>query len=157
MDGADWPLGTMPDFVRQLPVEKALHPDTLIVYRNERPADSRAPRLSPSRHRPPGWEGAYWMKWLSSLRVIDREFDGFWVSTVYRYPVKQVAPGAAVDAKDMAPLSGLAVKSLITQPLEGSSPRPARSRSADLPGRASSISAASMSLSTRAPPGHRPG
>ena len=41
------------------------------------------------------------------------------MTTGYRYPVKRVAPGAAVDAKDMAPLTGLVVKSLITTPLEG--------------------------------------
>jgi hypothetical protein len=41
------------------------------------------------------------------------------VATAYRYPVKRVAPGAAVDAKDMRPLTGLVVKSLITKPLEG--------------------------------------
>jgi hypothetical protein len=59
------------------------------------------------------------MKWLTTLRVVNREFDGFWVATAYRYPVKQVAPGAAVDAKDMAPLTGLVVKSLITRPIDG--------------------------------------
>jgi sulfite oxidase len=37
-----------------------------------------------------------------------------------------VAPGAAVDPKDMAPLTGLAVKSLITQPLEGATRAPGR-------------------------------
>ena len=118
MDGADRPFGSMPDFVRQLPIEKAMHPDTLIAYEMN---GERMPALHgfPLRAIVPGWEGAYWMKWLSSLRVVDREFDGFWVSTAYRYPVKRVAPGAAVDPKDMAALSGLAVKSLITQPLDG--------------------------------------
>ena len=32
MNGADRPLGTMPDFVRQVPIDKAMHPDTLIAY-----------------------------------------------------------------------------------------------------------------------------
>ena len=123
MDGADRPLGTMPDFVRQLPIDKALHPDTLIAYEMN---GAPIPALHgfPLRAIVPGWEGAYWMKWLTSLRVIDREFDGFWVSTAYRYPVKRVAPGAAVDPKDMAALTGLAVKSLITQPLDGATASP---------------------------------
>jgi DMSO/TMAO reductase YedYZ molybdopterin-dependent catalytic subunit len=73
----------------------------------------------PLRAIVPGWEGAYAMKWLTSLRLVDREFDGFWVATGYRYPVKRVAPGASVDPKDMAPLTGLVVKSLITRPLDG--------------------------------------
>jgi hypothetical protein len=121
MEGADRPLGTMPDFIRQLPLEKAMHPDTLIALEMN---GERMPALHgfPLRVVVPGWEGAYWMKWLTSLRVVDREFDGFWVSTAYRYPVRRVAPGAAVDPKDMSPLTGLAVKSLITQPLEGATP-----------------------------------
>ncbi len=48
--------------------------------------------------------------------MADKDTDSFWVATGYRYPNKRVAPGAAVDAKDMAPLTGLAVKSLITTP-----------------------------------------
>jgi sulfite oxidase len=31
MNAADRPLGTMPDFIRQLPIEKAMHPDTLLA------------------------------------------------------------------------------------------------------------------------------
>ena len=118
MNGADRALGTMPDFVRQVPMDKAMHADTILAYEmNGQPI----PALHgfPLRAIIPGWEGAYSVKWLTSLRVIDKEFDGFWVATGYRYPTKRVAPGSAVDPKDMAPLVGLAVKSLITRPLEG--------------------------------------
>jgi DMSO/TMAO reductase YedYZ molybdopterin-dependent catalytic subunit len=118
MNGADRPLGSMQDFVRQVPIDKAMHQDTLIAYEmNDQPIP--AVHGFPLRAIIPGWEGAYWMKWLNNLRVIDREFDGFWVATAYRYPTRRVAPGAAVDAKDMAPLTGLTVKSLITKPLDG--------------------------------------
>ena len=41
------------------------------------------------------------------------------VQTAYRYPRMRVAPGAGVDAKDMVPLSGLVVKSIIISPAEG--------------------------------------
>jgi DMSO/TMAO reductase YedYZ molybdopterin-dependent catalytic subunit len=118
MDGADRPLGTMPDFVRQVPMAKAMHPDTIVAYAMNG-APIPAVHGFPLRAVVPGWEGAYAVKWLSSLRVAPADFDGFWVATAYRYPVRRVAPGAAVDAKDMAPLTGLAVKSLITRPLEG--------------------------------------
>jgi DMSO/TMAO reductase YedYZ molybdopterin-dependent catalytic subunit len=125
MNGADRALGTMPDFVRQVPIAKAMHPDTLIAY------DMNGAPLPPVHGFPlrvivPGWEGAYSVKWLSNLRVIDREFDGFWVASGYRYPTKRVAPGAAVDPKDMAPLTGLVVKSLITKPLEGATIAPGK-------------------------------
>lgn len=118
MNGADRALGTMPDFVRQVPMEKAMQADTILAYEmNGQPI----PALHgfPLRAIIPGWEGAYSVKWLTGLRVLDKEFDGFWVATGYRYPTKRVAPGSAVDPKDMAPLTGLVVKSLITRPLEG--------------------------------------
>ncbi|HUE87596.1 MAG TPA: sulfite oxidase [Vicinamibacterales bacterium] len=117
MNGADRGLGQQPDFIRQVPIAKALDPDTLIAYdMNDQPI----PPLHgfPLRTIIPGWEGAYSIKWLTHLSVLDREFDGFWVATGYRYPTRTVAPGAAVDPKDMAPLTGLVVKSLITRPLD---------------------------------------
>ncbi len=116
--GADRPPGTMPPFVRQVPIAKALHEDTIVAYEmNGQPV----PPVHgfPLRLIVPGWEGAYAMKWLNSVRVSTTESDSFWVATGYRYPTRRVAPGAAVDARDMAPLIGLAVKSLITTPLEG--------------------------------------
>ena len=116
--GADRPLGTQPPFVRQVPMSKALDPDTIVAYAmNDQPIP--AVHGSPLRLVVPGWEGAYSLKWLNTLTVANKEHDGFWVATGYRYPTKRVAPGAAVDAKDMAPLTGLVVKSLITRPLEG--------------------------------------
>ena len=125
MNGADRPLGTMPDFVRQLPIEKATHPDTILAY------DMNGQPITPLHGFPlraivPGWEGAYSIKWLTSLRVADRESDSFWVATGYRYPTKRVAPGATVDPKDMAPLTGLVVKSLITRPLDGAAIGPGK-------------------------------
>ena len=59
------------------------------------------------------------VKWLNALNVLAKDSDSFWVASGYRYPNKRVAPGAAVDAKDMEPLKGLAVKSLITTPGTG--------------------------------------
>ncbi len=116
--GADRPMGTQPPFVRQVPMAKALDPDTIVAYAmNDQPIP--AAHGFPLRLVVPGWEGAYAIKWLNSLTVAAKEHDGFWVQTGYRYPTKRVAPGAAVDPKDMAPLTGLVVKSLITRPLEG--------------------------------------
>jgi sulfite oxidase len=120
MSGADRPLGTMPAFVRQVPMEKALHPDTIVAYEmNGQPIPPV--HGGPLRAIVPGWEGAYSLKWLTRLEVSATESDSFWVTTAYRFPVRRVAPGAAVDVKDTAPLTGLVVKSLITTPLEGAS------------------------------------
>jgi sulfite oxidase len=125
LNGADRGMGQQPDFIRQLPLDKAMHPDTLIAY------DMNGAPLPPLHGFPlraivPGWEGAYAIKWLTTLRVLDREFDGFWVATGYRYPTRTVAPGAAVDPKDMAPLTGLVVKSLITRPVDAAETEPGK-------------------------------
>jgi DMSO/TMAO reductase YedYZ molybdopterin-dependent catalytic subunit len=118
LDGADRPMGTMPDFIRNVPIEKAMHADTILAYEMN---GETLPALHgfPLRAVVPGWEGAYAVKWLNHIQVIDREHEGFFVKTAYRYPTKRVAPGAAVDAKDMAPLTGLVVKSFINSPLNG--------------------------------------
>jgi len=118
LDGADRPIGTMPDFIRNVPIEKALDPDTILAYEMNGEA-LPIPHGFPLRAVVPGWEGAYAVKWLTHVELADREHEGFWVKTAYRYPTRKVAPGAAVDPKDMAPLRGLAVKSILTSPAEG--------------------------------------
>ena len=127
MNGADKPVGKQPDFIRNLPMDKAIHPDTILAYEmNGEPL----PALHgfPLRAIAPGWEGAYSVKWLNHVQVIDKEHEGFFVKTAYRYPNRRVAPGAAVDAKDMEPLTGLIVKSFINSPLEGAGMKPGRVR-----------------------------
>ncbi len=118
LNGADVPMGTVPDFVRQLPIEKALDADTILADEmNGLPLPVQ--HGFPLRAMVPGWEGAYSVKWLTHLQVASREHDGFFVQTGYKYPVRRIAPGATVDPKDMTPLTGLAVKSIITSPQEG--------------------------------------
>ena len=118
-------MGTQPPFVRQVPLAKATDPGTIVAYAmNGQPIP--AAHGAPLRLVVPGWEGAYAIKWLNKMTLATAEHDGFWVATGYRYPTKRVAPGAAVDPKDLAPLTGLVVKSLITQPLDGAVVPPGR-------------------------------
>lgn len=127
MNGADKPVGKQPDFIRNVVMDKAMHPDTILAYEmNGEPL----PGIHgfPLRAVVPGWEGAYAVKWLTHLQVIDKEHEGFFVKTAYRYPNRRVAPGAAVDPKDMVPVTGLVVKSFINSPLEGASFKPGRVR-----------------------------
>ena len=123
MAGADRPLGTQPPFVRQVPWAKAIDADTLVAYEMD---GQPLPLLhgAPLRVIVPGWEGAYSVKWLQRLTVASKESDSFWVASAYRYPTRRVLPGAAVAAADQAPLTGLAVKSLITRPLDGAAVAP---------------------------------
>lgn len=125
MAAADRPMGSQPPFVRQLPMSKATDRDTLVAYAMN---DGAIPLLNgaPLRMIVPGWEGAYSLKWLNRLTMAAGEHDGFWVANAYRYPTTRVAPGTAVAARDMAPLAGLVVKSLITRPRDGAVVEPGR-------------------------------
>src|SRR6266436_1904850 len=117
-NGADVPIGTMPDFVRAIPLAKVIHPDTLLAF------EMNGQPLTPSHGFPlrvvaPGWAGDNWVKWLTNIEVRDKEFDGFFMKTAYRYPVRPVAPGAAVDPADMTPVHSLRPKSVIVSPVDG--------------------------------------
>jgi sulfite oxidase len=115
LDGADVPLGKMPDFQRTLSAEKGLHEDTLLAWEmNGKPLTAQ--HGFPLRVIAPGWAGDSWVKWLQHIEVLDHEFDGFWMKTAYRHPASPVAPGAAVDPKDMVPVTDLNVKSVIARP-----------------------------------------
>jgi sulfite oxidase len=127
VNGADKPVGKQPDFIRNVPLAKALNADTILAYEmNGVPI----PALHgyPLRLVVPGWEGAYSVKWLNHIQVIDKEHEGFFVKTAYRYPNKPVAPGAAVPAENMMPLTGLVVKSFIHSPAESTSFKPGKVR-----------------------------
>jgi sulfite oxidase len=118
LDGADRPVGTVPDFLRTLPMAKATHPDTLLaIEMNGTPLP--VSHGFPLRAIVPGWEGAYWVKWLTTIDVLDAQHDGFFVQTAYRYPGQPVVPGSVVPANEMEPLTGLTVKSLIVTPGDG--------------------------------------
>jgi DMSO/TMAO reductase YedYZ molybdopterin-dependent catalytic subunit len=121
LDGADVPLGKMPDFQRTIPVAKALDPDTILAYEmNGEPLT--AAHGFPLRLIAPGWASDSWVKWLQHIEVLDHEFEGFWMKTAYRHPNRPVAPGAAVDPKDMVPVTDLNVKSVIAHPGEWAKP-----------------------------------
>ena len=120
-DGADMPLGKMPDFQRTIDVQKALAPDTLLAYEmNGRPLPVE--HGFPLRVVAPGWAGDSWVKWLQHVEVLDHEFDGFWMKTAYRHPKQAVAPGTAVDPKEMIPVTDLNVKSVIAVPRDWAKP-----------------------------------
>jgi DMSO/TMAO reductase YedYZ molybdopterin-dependent catalytic subunit len=117
MDGADVPLGKMPDFQRTITVEKGMHPDTMLAWAmNGKPLTAQ--HGFPLRVVAPGWASDSWVKWLQHIEVLDHEFEGFWMKTAYRHPSHPVAPGSTVDPKDMIPVADLNVKSVIAHPVD---------------------------------------
>ncbi len=124
-DGADVPIGKMPDFQRTIPVAKALHPDTVLAYEMNGQA-LPVEHGFPLRVIVPGWAGDSWVKWLQHIEVLDHEFDGFWMKSAYRHPPHPVPPGTAVDAAAMVPVTDLNVKSVIAAPAGWAKPGPVR-------------------------------
>jgi sulfite oxidase len=117
--GADRPvLPTVPLFIRSIPIEKAMHPTTMLAYEmNEEPL----PILhgAPLRLIVPGWAGNACVKWLTHLTVQEDEADGYYMQTAYRMPVTPVQPGAIIHPSEMMPVTEMPVKSIIARPLEG--------------------------------------
>jgi sulfite oxidase len=116
--GADNPvMPTTPPFVRVIPLQKALHEDTLVaVSMNGAPL----PPLhgGPARLVVPGWVGDDWMKWVTKIELLAEEPDDFFYKTAYRMPKDTAArvPGAPVPAEEMAPMDALNVKAVIGSP-----------------------------------------
>jgi DMSO/TMAO reductase YedYZ molybdopterin-dependent catalytic subunit len=118
-NGTDVPVGTMPDFQRAIPIKKALDARTLLAYEMNGEALSSKHGF-PLRVVAPGWAGASWVKWLTSISVLDKEHEGFWMARAYRHPGTPVQPGTVVPPEQMQPVTSLRVKSVIAAPLDGS-------------------------------------
>ncbi len=117
--GADRPVvASVPLFTRSIPLEKALHPDTILAYEmNGRPL----PLLhgAPLRVITPGWMADSCTKWLTEITVQGEESRGYYMQTAYRVPTKPVEPGASASGPS-TPVEAMVVKSLIAAPKEGS-------------------------------------
>jgi DMSO/TMAO reductase YedYZ molybdopterin-dependent catalytic subunit len=117
--GLDEVPGKVPPFVRSIPIEKAMGPDTLIATQlNNAPLPKH--NGFPARAMVPGWIGAASCKWLTEIKVLDKEFEGNFMSPGYRMPNQPVKPGEPVKPEDTHPVTALNVKSIITAPPEGS-------------------------------------
>jgi DMSO/TMAO reductase YedYZ molybdopterin-dependent catalytic subunit len=77
----------------------------------------------PARVLVPGWIGAASCKWLTEIKVLEKEFDGNFMSPGYRMPNQAVKPGDAVRVEDTYPATELNVKSLISSPRDSDNVR----------------------------------
>jgi sulfite dehydrogenase len=119
-NGADVPIGTMQDFRRTITVKKALDANTLLAYEMNGVA-LPVKHGFPLRVVAPGWASDSWVKWLTNITVLDKEFDGFWMKSSYRKPDHPIAPGSAMALDKMVPVTSLRVKSVIASPIDGTS------------------------------------
>jgi hypothetical protein len=66
------------------------------------------------------------VKWVTSITVLDKEADGFWMKNAYRKPDGAVAPGSTVPPEKMKPVTSLHVKSVIASPGDGATVAPGK-------------------------------
>jgi DMSO/TMAO reductase YedYZ molybdopterin-dependent catalytic subunit len=121
LEGADsGMLKTTPDFIKSLPLAKALDENTLIAFEmNGEPL----PHWNgfPARLIIPGWTATYWMKHLTAVNVLSKPFDGFWMKTAYRIPNGRFPSGQfrSQETKTNMPITEIIVNSLITNLVDG--------------------------------------
>jgi DMSO/TMAO reductase YedYZ molybdopterin-dependent catalytic subunit len=111
-DGADKPpTAQAPDFIRSVPMWKALSPHTMVAFEM---GGAPIPHLhgGPVRVIVPGFVGSASIKWLERIMLRPDEFDGFYMKSNY------TAPRADND-KEVYSLQSLEVKSVIVAPAEG--------------------------------------
>ena len=113
--GWEEPPSRVPQFIRSIPLEKALDPATLVALQM-----NGAPLLKhhgfPARALVPGWIGAASVKWLKEITVLSEEFAGNFMKPGYRMPTRALAPGEEVKPEETAAITALNVKSVIAQP-----------------------------------------
>ena len=108
-----------PTISRGVRIEKAMDPNTLIVWgMNGKPL----PNIhgGPVRLVVPGWAGSASQKWLTKITIRDKEHDGPGMTEFsYRVPIKPMVPGDKGDPKNMKVLESMPVRSIVTSPANG--------------------------------------
>jgi DMSO/TMAO reductase YedYZ molybdopterin-dependent catalytic subunit len=126
-NGADGPaLDKTPDFIKSIPVWKAVEETTLIAYEMN---GAPLPHFNgfPARIIVPGWTGTYWMKHIISINAVTKPESGFWMNPAYRIPVGKFPVVARFISQENAastPITEMVVNSLITSHADGASVKP---------------------------------
>ena len=114
IDGADNGVMQTPDFVRSMPLEKAMHPATLLALK----MNGQTPDIHgfPVRLIVPGWDGTSWVKWVTRLTPNVAPTGGFFMNPGYRYPKYALPPGTPARPAELEVIEGMPVKSTLAAP-----------------------------------------
>ena len=105
-------------FARSIPLEKALHPDTIVAFRMNGAAIPTEHGY-PMRAIVPGWYGMDSVKWLVGIEALDHADTGYFMTHVYIATRLQTVVGS-----DQWPVRHMRVKSLVLDPRDGASVAP---------------------------------
>jgi len=121
LNGADRPvIDRTPDFIKSIPVWKALDENTLIAHSmNGEPL----PHFNgaPARLVVSGWTATYWMKHLVTIEAATKPFDGFWMKSAYRIPTglfPVIDRFLSQETPVNTPITEMVVNSIITAPAD---------------------------------------
>ncbi len=118
-----------PDFVKSIPIERALDDNTLIAFEmNGKPLPHH--NGFPARLIVPGWTGTSWVKQLTDIDVRATAQGGFWMNPAYRLPAGRF-PNAdrfpTQETQANTPITDIVVSSLVTSIRDGARFRPGQS------------------------------
>ena len=120
-DGADRSvLPATPDFIKSLPLDRALDENTLIAFEmNGAPLPHW--NGAPARLVVPGWTATYWVKHLTEIHIEPKAFDGFWMKSAYRLPTGAFAGArfATQETPDTTPITEILINSMVTSHTSG--------------------------------------
>ena len=123
LGGADGAvLDKTPDFVKSIPVWKAMDENTLIAFAMN---GEKLPHWNgyPARIVVPGWTATYWMKHVTTISAVAQPFKGFWMNPAYRIPKGKfpvIDRFVSQETEANTPITEMVVNSMITSP-EGAS------------------------------------
>ena len=122
LNGADTAvIDKGPDFIKSIPIWKALDENTLIAYEmNGEPL----PHWNgfPVRLVVPGWTATYWMKHLTSIDISAKPVEGFWMKPGYRIPKGKfpiVDRFVSQETDTNMPITEMVVNSMFTNIQDG--------------------------------------
>ncbi len=121
-DGADRPaLDVTPDFIKSIPVWKAVDENTIIAYAmNGEPLPHH--NGYPARLIVPGWTATYWMKQVVSIQALRKPLANFWMASAYRIPKGKFAFADRFISQEndaTTPITEIVVNSVITSHADG--------------------------------------
>jgi DMSO/TMAO reductase YedYZ molybdopterin-dependent catalytic subunit len=122
LGGGDGPvLPTTPDFMKSLPLAKAMTDEVIIATTMN---GKSLPHLNgyPARVIVPGWTATYWMKHVNSIELSSKPLENFWMKSAYRVPAGMFPVEHPFPTQDNAqtwPITEMVVNSLVADPIAG--------------------------------------
>ena len=107
------------NYFRSIPLDKALHPDTLLATKMNGQTLRRHHGF-PLRALIPGWYGMDSVKWLQRVEVLTSEDTGWWMANPYRRQTRAAAGAAKTSTPATStPVTAVQVKAAFSRPMDG--------------------------------------